>query len=488
MRSSERSRATCMAACLISVLLSSSWSTSEETLRGSALLEALSAEVYVTAKGTSDRLARKTPVAFSPLEQPDEHAPTIILDKGKTFQTIVGIGGALTDAVAETYFKLPASKRQDILTACFDTVKGNGYSLCRTSIHSCDFSSASYTYAESPGDSSLKGFDIGPDRKYRIPFIRAAAERAGKGFKLFASPWSPPAWMKTNNDMLHGGKLLPRYNQMWAEYVVRFIREYEKAGIPMWGLTVQNEPMAVQPWESCIFTAAEERDFVKYHLGPTLERSGLSYLKLMIWDHNRGVMFQRAKVVLDDPAAAKYVWGTGFHWYVGDHFDNVRLVHDAYPEKALVFTEGTEALFDPDGVHDWKWGETFGRSLIMDLNNGASGWVAWNVLLDERGGPNHVGNYCMAPIICDTKTGDLTYMNSFYYLGHFSRFIRPGAKRIICSSNSDDLLATAFVNPDGKIAVVVLNQTDKNIVFHTWIDDRACKTDSPAHSIVTLML
>lgn len=488
MRSSERSRATCMAACLISVLLSSSWSTSEETLRGSVLAKALSADVYVTAKGTSDRLARKTPVAFSPLEQPDEHAPTIILDKGKTFQTIVGIGGALTDAVAETYFKLPASKQQEILTACFDTVKGNGYSLCRTSIHSCDFSSASYTYAESPGDSSLKGFDIGPDRKYRIPFIRAAAERAGKGFKLFASPWSPPAWMKTNNDMLHGGKLLPRYNQMWAEYVVRFIREYEKAGIPMWGLTVQNEPMAVQPWESCIFTAAEERDFVKYHLGPTLERSGLSYLKLMIWDHNRGVMFQRAKVVLDDPAAAKYVWGTGFHWYVGDHFDNVRLVHDAYPEKALVFTEGTEALFDPDGVHDWKWGETFGRSLIMDLNNGASGWVAWNVLLDERGGPNHVGNYCMAPIICDTKTGDLTYMNSFYYLGHFSRFIRPGAKRIICSSNSDDLLATAFVNPDGKIAVVVLNQTDKNIVFHTWIDDRACKTDSPAHSIVTLML
>jgi glucosylceramidase len=478
----------CIAIWLFPFLCSSSWAFSEETNGSTLPNDSAAAELYVTAKGTGDRIAKRAPLAFSPLEQPDEHAPTIILDKGKTFQTIVGIGGALTDAVAETFFKLPAAKQQEILTACFDREKGNGYSLCRTNIHSCDFSSSSYTYAEAPGDTSLKAFDIAPDRKYRIPFIRAAAERAGKGFKLFASPWSPPAWMKSNNDMLHGGKLLPRYNQTWADYVVRFVREYEKAGVPIWGLTVQNEPMAVQPWESCIFSAAEERDFVKYYLGPTLERSGLSHLKLMIWDHNRGVMFQRAKVVLDDPVAARYVWGTGFHWYVGDHFDNVRLVHDAYPDKELVFTEGTEANFDPDGVHDWKWGETFGRSMIMDLNNGASGWVAWNVLLDEKGGPNHVGNYCMAPIICNTKTGELTYMNSFYYLGHFSRLVRPGAKRIICSSNSDELLATAFVNPDGKIAVVVLNQTDKSIAFHTWIDGRACEASSPAHSIVTLVL
>jgi glucosylceramidase len=294
--------------------------------------------------------------------------------------------------------------------------------------------------------------------------------------------------MKTNNDMLHGGKLRLEYNQTWANYFVRFVKEFEKAGVPVWGLTVQNEPMAVQTWESCIFTAAEERDFVKYHLGPALERAGLSRLKLMIWDHNRGIMYQRAKVVYDDPVASKYVWGAGFHWYVGDHFDNVRLVHEAYPDKELVFTEGTEANFDAGRVKDWQWGEFFGKSIIMDLNNWASGWVAWNVILDERGGPNHVGNYCMAPIICNTKTGELTYMNSFYYLGHFSRFIRPDAKRIICSSNHDDLLATAFLNPDGKIAVVVMNQSEKDIEFHTWIDNQAVKTNSPAHSIVTLVL
>lgn len=339
-----------------------------------------------------------------------------------------------------------------------------------------------------PGDKGLEHFSIKPDLKYRIPFIKAALEKTGQDFKLFASPWSPPAWMKTNNDMLHGGKLRPEYYATWANYFVRFVQEYEKAGIPLWGLTVQNEPMATQTWESCIYTAAEERDFVKNHLGPALQKSGLSRLKLMIWDHNRGIMYQRAKVVYDDPAAAKFVWGTGFHWYVGDHFDNVRLVHDAYPNKELMFTEGTEATFDAAKVNDWQWGETFGRSMVMDFNNWASGWTAWNVILDEQGGPNHVGNYCMAPIICDTRTGALTYMNSFYYLGHFSKFVRPGAKRIVCSSNSDDLLATAFLNPDGKIAVVVLNQSEKDIAFQTWIEGSAVKTNSPAHSIITLVL
>lgn len=445
------------------------------------------AELFITAKGTTDRMTQKEPLAFEPLDQPDERDATIILDPSRTFQTIVGIGGALTDASAETFYKLPVSKQQEILAKLFDRKNGNGFSLCRTNIHSCDFSSDGYTYAEVPGDTSLTHFSIAHDLKYRIPFIKAAMKAAGNELKLFASPWSPPAWMKTNNSMLQGGKLRPEYQKTWAMYFSRFVKEYEKAGIPIWGLTVQNEPLAVQPWESCIFTAAEERDFVKNHLGPELQQAGLGSLKLMIWDHNRGLMYQRAKGVYDDPEASKYVWGTAFHWYVGDHFDNVRLVHDAFPEKALVFTEGTEANFSADSVAEWKWGEIFGRSMMMDLNNWASGWVAWNVLLDEQGGPNHLGNFCMAPIIGDTRTGELTYMNSFYYLGHFSRFIRPGAKRIVCSSNADELLATAFLNEDGSIAAVVMNPTDRNITFQVWIENRAVKSIGPAHSIATVV-
>jgi glucosylceramidase len=448
----------------------------------------VNADLYVTAQGTADRIAQKESLTFQPLEQPDEHIPTIILDRSKTFQTIIGIGGALTDASAETFYKLPEERQREILTGLFDARRGNGFSLCRTSIHSCDFSSDGYTYAEVPGDTNLAHFSIAHDLKYRIPFIKAAMKAAGSGFRLFASPWSPPAWMKTNNSMLQGGKLRPEYSGTWASYFARFVTEYRKAGVPLWGLTVQNEPMAVQTWESCVFTAAEERDFVKLYLGPALEQAGLSSLKLMIWDHNRGIMYQRAQAVYDDSVASKYVWGTGFHWYVGDHFDNVRLVHDAYPDKALLFTEGTEATFSADSLKEWRWGEVFGRSMIMDFNNWASGWVAWNVILDEQGGPNHLGNFCMAPIICDTKSGRLTYMNSFYYLGHFSRFIRPGAKRIVCSSNADELLATAFLNEDGTIALVVMNPSDREIAFHAWIESRAVKTTSPAHSIVTLVL
>jgi len=294
--------------------------------------------------------------------------------------------------------------------------------------------------------------------------------------------------MKTNNDILHGGKLKPEYAMVWAKYFIRFIEEYKKVGIPVWGLSVQNEPMAVQTWESCIFTAEEERDFVKKNLGPQLHAAGMSDLKLMIWDHNRGIMYQRAKTVLDDPEAAKYVWGTGFHWYVGDHFDNVRMVHDAWPDKNVIFTEGCNGPFDWKTINDWKWGEIYGRAIIHDLNNWAVGWTDWNILVDEKGGPNHVQNYCFAPIVGDTRDGSLHYMNSYWYLGHFSKFIRPGAQRIICSSNMDELIATAFINTDGSTIAVVMNESEKAMNIKLWIGGKAVSANLPEHSIGSFKL
>ena len=191
----------------------------------------------------------------------------------KAFQTLVGIGGALTDAVAEVFAKLPQDRQRELLRAYYDPEQGIGYTLARTSIHSCDFSSESYTYV-ADGDRELKTFSVAHDRKFRIPLIKEAMAAAGGKLTLFASPWSPPAWMKDNNDMLHGGHLKPEFSQTWADYYVRFIRAYEAEGIPVWGMTIQNEPMAKQTWESCIFTASEERDFLKNHLGPTLAKAG----------------------------------------------------------------------------------------------------------------------------------------------------------------------------------------------------------------------
>jgi glucosylceramidase len=237
--------------------------------------------------------------------------------------------------------------------------------------------------------------------------------------------------MKDRGAMLKGGKLLPRYRQAWANYYVKFIQAHEQHGIPVWGLSVQNEPMATQKWESCVFGGEEERDFIKGYLGPALAKNGLGAKKLIACDHNRDLVYQRASAVLDDPAA-KYAWGIGYHWYEtwtgsGMLFDNVRRTHETYPNTNLLFTEGCVEKFKFDQVNDWRLGEKYGMSMIGDFNAGTVGWTDWNILLDETGGPNHVGNFCFAPIIGDTKTGKLIYTNAYYYIGHFAKFIRPGA-------------------------------------------------------------
>jgi len=448
--------------------------------------------VYTTADKTSMRLAENGTLTFKPYAQPFENEPCVFIDAARSFQSFMGIGGALTDASAETFAKLPKAQQQELLTAYFDPNKGIGYSLARTNIHSCDFSSDSYTYVND-NDISLGSFNVAHDEKYRIPFIKQAIAAAGGKLRLFVSPWSPPAWMKDNNSLAQGGKLKPEYNQSWANYYIKFIKTYEAKGIPVWGLSVQNEPMAKQRWESCIYTAEEERDFIKNFLGPTLQKEGLGNRKLIAWDHNRDLMYQRASVILNDAQAAKYVWGIGFHWYetwTGGpmQFDNLKLVSEAFPGKNLIFTEGCQEKFDLDSVYKWSLGEKYGYSMINDFNNGTVAWTDWNVLLDEKGGPNHVGNFCFAPIHADTRTGKLIYTNAYYYIGHFSKFIKAGAKRIAASTNRTQLQTTAFANPDGSIVVVVMNTMDKKLPYYLWMKGQVASVESLPHSITTLII
>jgi glucosylceramidase len=454
-------------------------------------IQGRSIAVYTTADKTNYRLSPTDKLTFKQMGQPLETQICVFVDPTKRAQSIVGIGGALTDASAETFAKIPAAKQREVLDAYFDPNKGIGYTLGRTHIHSCDFSSASYTYV-TEGDKDLKSFSIDHDRRFRIPFTRQALATAGGKLTLFASPWSPPAFMKTNNDMLHGGKLKPEFYQSWANYYTKFIKAYESEGIPIWGITVQNEPMATQTWESCIYSAEDERDFIKNYLGPTMHRAGLATRKIIAWDHNRDLIYQRVSTILADPKAAQYVWGIGYHWYEPWSggtmmFDNVRLVHETYPDKPLLFTEGTADSFKPEDIHAWRLGEYYGRSMINDFNDGAVGWTDWNVLLDEQGGPNHVGNFCFAPVHADTKTGELIYTNSYHYIGHFSKFVRPGAKKIASSPSRSALLSAAFVNPDGKVSVVVMNPGDQKITWFLWIAGNAAEVTSLPHSIQTLV-
>ncbi len=449
-------------------------------------------KVYITEQGSDSRLKDAGSVTFSASPQPGERDFSVFVDNSKKFQTMLGVGGALTDASAETFYKLPEAARKEFLTAYFDKNKGIGYTLGRTNIQSCDFSTDSYSYIKE-GDSNLTTFDIGHDKKYKIPFIKAATEAAGGKLTLFASPWSPPAFMKDNNNVLHGGKLLAKYDQSWANFFVKFIKAYQALGIPVWGLTLQNEPMASQSWESCKFTATEERDFVKNFLGPTLKKNGLADKKLIAWDHNRDLLYQYVSTILEDPEAAKYVWGIGFHWYetwtkAGPQFSNTRLTHEAFPDKNLIFTEGCNERYDAAKVGDWALGERYGESMINDFNAGTVAWTDWNILLDEKGGPNHVGNFCFAPIHADTKTGLLTYTNSYYYIGHFSKFIKVGARRISSSASRDKLLTTAYQNPDGSLAVIVMNKTEEKIDYSLWIKGQAAHMTSDPHSIATLLV
>jgi glucosylceramidase len=439
--------------------------------------------VVQTAKGTEDRLTPKGDLTLLPGS--GEAPRSVSVDASQSFQTIEGFGGAFTESAAVTFSKLPAEKQAEVLRAYFDPTRGHGYTFGRTHINSCDFSVGSYAYDETPGDDELRHFSIEHDRQAIIPMIRAAFQAAGGPLKLLATPWSPPAWMKTNGQMTRGGKLKPECRAVWANYYCRYIREYERENIPIWGLSVQNELEATQRWESCLYSPKEERDFVRDDLGPALQREGLSNIRLLVFDHNRDHMLTHARVIYDDPAAAQYVWGTAFHWYVGDWFENVQKLHDAYPEKKLLFTEGCQE----GGPHlgEWGLGERYARSMINDLNRWTVGWIDWNLLLDETGGPNHAGNFCSAPIMIDTQSCEILYQSSYYYIGHFSRYIRPGARRIGCVSDAEALETTACLNPDGQIAVIVLNRTSQIIRYVLRFEGLSTALQSPANSITTLL-
>jgi glucosylceramidase len=427
-------------------------------------------------------------LAEQPLPQTEGHShrqlPRLVVNTALRYQTHLGFGGAFTEAAATVWQSLSEAAREHLLRDYFDPVRGHGYTLGRVHINSCDFALGHYAHAEQPGDHALAGFSIERDRQALLPFIRAAQRVAGRPLHLLASPWSPPAWMKTNGRMAEGGHLKPECRGAWAQCFVRFIRAYEGEGVPVWGVSVQNEPAAHQRWESCLYSAEEERDFVRDHLGPALRDAGLGHVKIVIWDHNRDVIFDRASVVYADADAAEFVWGTGFHWYGDEAFEQLQRVHEAWPDKQLLFTEGCQE----GGPHigSWEVGERYAHNILNDLNRWTVGWIDWNLLLDERGGPNHVGNYCSAPILADTGSGELMHQSAYWVLGHFCRFIQPGAQRV-STVTAPQIEATAFANPDGSTAIVASNRHDQPLPFALWIDEHGSKVELPPRSIATFV-
>lgn len=409
--------------------------------------------LIVSAKSTPHRLSEVEISAFSASKA--DHRLTI--DPSVRHQTMLGFGGAFTESACYNLSRVSPSVRDAAIKAYFDPVEGIGYSMGRVSIHGCDFSLSSYTYIED-GDVELKTFDISRDREWVIPTIRDAERISGKKIALLASPWTPPAWMKDNQSPIRGGHLLERFADVWARYYVRFLEEYRKEGLSMWGITVQNEPAAVQRWDSCIYSPEQERDFVKRHLGPTLKQSSCSDVKLLVWDHNRDIIVERVTPILSDPETAQYVWGTAFHWYVSTEFANVGKVHDLFPDKGLLFTEG--CIEGGVKMDDWNSGERYAMNMIGDISNHCQGYLDWNLWLDNLGGPNWVNNLCDAPILLDIFPEKIIKQSSYYYIGHISKYVLPGAIRIQSTVDSAALEQVAFENPDGSIVVVLMNRTN----------------------------
>lgn len=407
-----------------------------------------------------------------------------------TYQTFRGFGGAFTGAAAHVYGRMSKEQKAGIIEDCFGE-SGLRYNMGRVHMNSCDFALSNYTYIEE-GDKELATFDISRDKEDILPMILAAQEKAGKKLSILMSPWSPPAFMKTNNEMNHGGSLKPEYASAWAQYYVKFIKAYREQGIQIDYLTVQNEPMAVQTWDSCIYTPREEGSFVKDHLGPALKENGLEDIGIFVWDHNKEETVMRFKEVLFDKEVERYVRGEAIHWYTGDHFETIELVKKLYPDKEIFFTEGCVEYSRFADSGEIQKAEMYAHDILGNLNAGISASLDWNLLLDKEGGPNHVGNFCAAPLM-ETADGDSYERRlSYYYIGHFSRYIQSGAKKIGASRYTDAFEVTAFINPDNSRVVVILNKSDREIPYtlREWVQEKqeymGIEHTIAPHSIQTL--
>lgn len=481
-----------------------------------------------------------TPTAFSEIEvyqtsrQGDRLAPgkiikdrraapdrTLTLEPSRTYQTLVGIGSSFTESGAAVLAELSEKARDRVMQAYFSP-EGAHISLTRTHIASCDFSLRNYTYAPVAGDVKMKHFSIDPDRTYLLPMIKEAQAIDGADFKILASPWTAPPWMK-DNQTWNGGELMPEFYPAFARYNVKYIQDYAKEGVPIWGLTPINEPHGNgSNWESTHFNPKQMREYIANHLGPALKEANID-TEVWIYDQNRGeVLLDWANAIYGDKKASEFVDGMAVHWYQstvdvdGESLDNV---HNAYPAKGILHSEGCiDALGDDEPIGSWleddwywrpkatDWGKfwakeedkkrhppyrpfyRYTRDLIGGLNHHFVGWIDWNMVLNTRGGPNHARNYCGAPVLVDSGNDDVYFTPLYYSISHFSKFIRPGAQRIGLSGQDDTFMATAFKNPDGSIAIVVFNLAENDALYSVEHSEERFAVEIKGQALQTIVI
>ena len=399
-----------------------------------------------------------------------------------TYQKMIGFGGAITESAGYAFSRLPINKQDSLINEYFSK-DGLNYSLARLPIGSCDFSIKSYSYVTK---RNLSDFSIAKDKQYIIPFLKKAIEK-NPNLECLASPWSPPWFMKNTFILFLGGKLRSKYRQAWANYFVKYINAYKDEGINIKYLTVQNEANAIQIWESCIFNSKDEADFAINYLYPTLKNNNIN-AKILIWDHNKDRVLKRATEEFSIKGSNEAIAGMAFHYYSGDHFQNLKLFKDMYPEKLLIHTEMCTGYSSFKQCDEIPNAELYAHEIIGDLNSGTNGFIDWNIMLDHEGGPNHKKNFCNSPVMLNTDGSNYIKLLPYYYIGHFSKYVLVGAKRIAYSSYTDKLEITSFKNPDNTFVIIIMNKYDWNIDYNLWIEDKLVHDSVESHSIITLII
>jgi len=446
----------------------------------------------VQTSQAGDRLSVKTPLVFA--ADDGSTMPTISIDTTQKFQTIIGFGAAFTEAAVWSMNDIGPAPRKEIMDLFFNPFTGAGFTMGRTQIGSSDFSVGPYFYDTTANDFSMNNFSLLHDQQWMIPMIKQAKAVPGANIKIFAAPWSPPPWMKTTNNWLHGSLLTNCY-AAFALYLCRYVEQMNQNGIDLWGITMQNEPAFDSPWyPSCSYTSQQEKTLLRDNFGPQLRAEGLlGKVNVMIWDHNKDLLNSWGNTIIGDTMSGKYAFGAAYHWYSGDMFDSLVAFHDKYPGKILVETEVAEPFkgYNADGTYkvDWGQAEREGHDLIGDMNHWGNGWNEWNLCVDDSGGPGWTGSVGSAPVIMNRNSKTYIVQPHYYMIAHFSKYVRPGAVRIgyLATSIPANVEFTAFRNGNGSVAVVIMNRTVAAVSIKLKQGTQIVKPSVPAHSFITMV-
>lgn len=424
---------------------------------------------------------QETRIPFTP--NPGVENQVVNLYPEMTFETLEGFGGAITDSAAYVYSLMNEAQKRELLDTYFSPKRMN-YGLVRIPMDSCDFSLELYEADSDPEDRALEKFSMERTEKYILPMLSDAQRTAGRPLELMLSPWSPPAFMKTNGQRVGGGKLKPEYRSAWADYLCRYILEFRNRGYKVRRISLQNEPKAVQTWDSCLFTAQEQKEFLRDFMAPALRKHGLEDVEIFLWDHNKERVYEWLRDIIDgdtDPLVA----GAAFHWYSGDHFEALELARRRFPDKKLIISESCIEFSKFGGEDALRSALRLSHEVIGDLNHGMTAFYDWNLLLDETGGPNHAGNLCLAPFLFDTKAKKLLPQLIARHFEHFSHYLLPGSVRVGYSKYTDALDVTVWRRPDGALAAVLLNRGGEVLPVCLRLNGETAAFDLPAGAIAT---